>query len=170
MTGRWSEKSSKMSEQDGLVGEREAFNELGVLLYRLLGPGDDRLEFVASVTAVTNEQHIRAYNPDGKFPSGNGPFNDARGSYELSKAMKRLREASYREGSGTWFGVHVTVTASGSATAEYNYDDEPQWDAPVDPLVYVRDQEKFPRAEDKQPEWLKQRLAEGRARIFSQGT
>jgi hypothetical protein len=35
--------------------------------------------------------------------------------------------------------------------------------------VYVRDQEKFPRDEDKQPEWLKQRLAEGRARISSQG-
>jgi hypothetical protein len=159
-----------MSEQVGWVAEREAFNELGVLLYRLLGSGDDRLEFVASVTAVTNEQHIRAYNPGGKFLSPNGPFNDARGSYELSKAMKRLREASYREGSGTWFGVHVTVTASGSATVEYNYDDEPQWDAPVDPVVYVRDQEKFPRDEDRQPEWLKQRLAEGRARISNPST
>jgi hypothetical protein len=116
-----------------------------------------------------NEQHIRAYNPDGRFPSPDGPFNDASGSFELSDAMERLREASYREGSATWFGVRVTVTASGSATAEYNYDDEPRWFAPVDPVVYVRDQEKFPRDEDKQPEWLKQRLAEGRARISSQG-
>lgn len=159
-----------MSEQVGLAAERDAFNELAVLLYGLMGPGDDRVEFLATATAVTYEQQIRAYNPEGRFPSPNGQFNDASGSFELSDAMERLREASYREGSGTWFGVHVTVTASGSATAAYNYDEEPQWDAPVGPVVYVMDQEKFPRDEDKQPEWLKQKLAEGRARISSQST
>lgn len=59
--------------------------------------------------------------------------------------------------------MRITVTVSGSATAEYNYDDEPQWDAPVDPVVYVTDQEEFLCDEDKQPEWLRQQLAEGAA-------
>ena len=157
--------AQEMNKPVGLVAERDALNVLAVHLHRLISPGDDRVELLASVTAVVNEQHIRAYHPEGRFSSPDGPFNDASGSYELSKAMKRLREASYREGSGTWFGVRVTVTASGSVTAACNYDDEPPWFAPVDPVVYVRDQEKFPRDEDKQPEWLKQRLAEGLARI-----
>ena len=68
-----------MFEQDGLVAEREAFNELGLLLHRLLGTGDERLEFVASVTAVTNEQHIRAYNPDGKVSFSGGTVQRCEG-------------------------------------------------------------------------------------------
>ncbi len=57
------------------------------------------------------------------------------------------------------------MTPEGGATAEYNYDSEPEWDVPIDPIAYVTDQEKFPRHEEHQPDWLKQRLAEGRARL-----
>jgi|GEM_PF-6777512 len=69
-------------------------------------------------------------NPDGRFSSPKGAFNDADGSFELSQAMKELRRAAYKPGSGTWFSMNMVVTSKGSATAEYNYDDEPQWDSP----------------------------------------
>ena len=59
----------------------------------------------------------------------------------------------------------LRANADGSATAEYNYDEEPKWDVPVDPIAYVTDQDAFPRDEAHQPEWLKLKLAEGRARL-----
>ncbi|PRB42586.1 hypothetical protein CQ020_22700 [Arthrobacter sp. MYb23] len=150
-----------MNDQGGLIAERESFNNLGKLLHGLLGPGDDRVEFTANVTASTNEQHIYIYNPDGRFSSPKGAFNDADGSFELSQAMKELRRAAYKPGSGTWFSMNMVVTSKGSATAEYNYDDEPQWDFPVASAAYVHDQEKFPRDENHMPTWLKQKLQEG---------
>jgi hypothetical protein len=78
---------------------------------------------------------------------------------EASIALRKLRAASYRDGSGTWFGLRLTVLPDGTAKAEYNYDDEPEWDAPVDPVVYVNDLKKFPRDEEHQPEWLRQKVA-----------
>jgi len=154
-----------MGDNPGISAERDAFNALGVLLYSLLAAGDERIVLGVSATSSTNEQHLRAYNPEGRFESPEGRFNDARGSFELSKAMKALRSAQYRPGAGTWFSARITVNADGSATAEYNYDEEPKWDVPVDPIAYVTDQDVFPRDEAHQPEWLKQKLAEGRVRL-----
>ncbi|MDI2036943.1 hypothetical protein PJL15_04086 [Paenarthrobacter nitroguajacolicus] len=71
--------------------------------------------------------------------------------------------AAYKPGLGTWFSIKMVVTAAGSASAEYNYDDEPEWDFPVGGAAYVRDQEKYHRSEDMILGWLKQKLQEGRA-------
>ncbi|NHW47146.1 hypothetical protein HAV21_09630 [Paenarthrobacter sp. MSM-2-10-13] len=89
------------NQHDGLLQEQEAFDRLGVLLHGLLGPGDERIELTASVTTSTNEQHFYIFNPNGRFSSQNGPFNDHGGTSEVSRAIKDLREASYRVGLGT---------------------------------------------------------------------
>lgn len=154
-----------MTDQPGIRAEQEAFTELATMLYRLMKPGDTSIEYLVSATSSTDLQQFRAYNPNGKFETPSGRANSVRGSDELSDAMDRLRAASYREGAGTWFSARIVVTAEGGATANYNYDEEPDWDAPVDSIAYVTDQEKFPRDEDNQPEWLKQKLADGRQRL-----
>lgn len=152
-----------MSESGGLFAAKESVEEIGRLLQARLQPGDERIELTASMLAGTNMQQIRAFTPAGRFESPEGRFNDARGSYEISSALKRLRDVSYRRGSGTWFAVTFTVTAAGAATVEYEYDHEPDWGiAPPDPAAYVADLEKYPRDEDKRPDWLKQKLVEGR--------
>ncbi|PPG30293.1 hypothetical protein C5E10_12510 [Pseudoclavibacter sp. RFBG4] len=79
--------------------------------------------------------------------------------------MDALRAASYREGAGTWFSAKFTVTAAGAFTAEYNYDEEPEWTHEIDSIAYVTDQKHFPRDEEHQPEWEKAKLAEGRVWI-----
>ncbi|MEP6478866.1 MAG: hypothetical protein ABJB03_05710 [Rhodoglobus sp.] len=154
-----------MSENAGLIAEQEAFNELGMSLHRLLSDGDERIEYLATVLSPVTYERMRAYNPSGRFESPGGRFNSVDYPYAVSKALRALRAASYRDGVGTWFSARLQVTAAGAATAEYNYDDEPEWDAPVDSIAYVTDQEKFPRDEDKQPDWLKRKLAEGGERI-----
>lgn len=157
-----------MTDQSGIGAEQEAFTELAKLLYRLLKPGDTSIEYVVSATEPVGRHLLAAYNAGGKHSSPDGPFNDVpEASIELSDAMDRLRAASYREGAGTWFSARIVVTAEGGATAKYNYDEEPEWDSPLDPIAYVTDQAKFPRDVENQPEWLKQKLAEGRERLAS---
>jgi hypothetical protein len=83
----------------------------------------------------------------------------------LNLALDRLRQACYVEGKGTWFGIAVTVTRDGAATAEYNYDAEFEWNHTIEPTLYVREQEMFPRDLEHQPEWFQRRLAEGQAAL-----
>jgi hypothetical protein len=141
------------NQHNGLLQERETFDRLGLPLHDVLGPGDEQIELTAGVTTSTNEQHSLIFNPNGRFTSSNGSFNDHGGSSEVSRAIKDHRDASYRANSRTWFGILIVVTASGGATATYNFDDEPVWDFPMDPTVYVRDQLKYPRDDHRQPEW-----------------
>ena len=54
-------------------------------------------------------------------------------------------------------------------SATFNYDDEPDLGTSLDPVAYVYDAKTFPRDDVHQPEWLKQRIAEGRARLAARG-
>jgi hypothetical protein len=68
-----------------------------------------------------------------------------------------LRQVMYREGKGTWFSARFMVTRPQSLDVAFNYDDEPPWDAPIDPAHYARELEKFPRNDDATPGWLRDR-------------
>src|SRR5579859_6302452 len=158
-----------MSETTGLLAERDAFNAVGVALFRLLEEGDEQIEYLASLLAPVTYERVRAFNRAGTLEASEGRFNSVDFPYELSVALRKLRAASYRDGKGTWFSARIVVTPDGAATAEYNYDDEPDFGPEgVDSVAYVNDAKKFPRDEAHQPEWLRQRLAEGRARISGQ--
>ena len=149
-----------MVESTGLVAEQQALDALVDAVRGELSPGDERLVLLASSVAPTSFLRLRAINPDGQLEADGERFNSVSIPIEASIAIRKLRAASYRDGSGTWFGVRLTVHADGTAKAEYNYDDEPEWDAPVDPVVYVNDLKKFPRDEEHQPEWLRRKVAE----------
>lgn len=152
----------------GLVAEQAAFKSVCKGLFGLMAEGETRIEYLATVLSAVTYERVRSYTPEGPLESPEGRFRSVRIPSDLSRALRRdLRPASYHEGAGTWFSARIIVTAEGSATANYNYDQEPEWDAPVDSIAYVTDQEKFPRDEENQPEWLKQKLSEGRERLAS---
>jgi hypothetical protein len=79
--------------------------------------------------------------------------------------VNRLHDVMYKPGVGAWFTVRVAVTADGQVVTEFDYTNEPEFSYPLSPEGYVEDQYFYPMAEDRQPEWLKQRLAEGYAEI-----
>lgn len=66
--------------------------------------------------------------------------------------IRRLRRSMYQEEAGTWFRASLAVSRAGEVAAADNYDEEPIWAFPVDPIAYVTDQEKFPRDEANQPD------------------
>ncbi|MEP9395109.1 hypothetical protein ABLE94_23020 [Gordonia sp. VNK1] len=78
--------------------------------------------------------------------------------------LTAMRDAMYQPGLGTWFSAVLRVDPSGGIDGEFNYDDEPQWAAPVDPIAYVTDAKKYPRDVKLQPEWLQAKLADGHGR------
>ncbi|MBB5643550.1 hypothetical protein [Cryobacterium roopkundense] len=159
-----------MAEVQGLGLQGEAFNALGKVLFGMLADGDDRIEYSASMTAPVTSSDVMIFNATGQFETPDGRVNSSEEPDELYDALKALRAACYRPGTGTWFSIRVVVLATGAGTAEYNYDNEPDFGlGGIDPICYVTDQDRFPRDEDKQPEWLKLRLAEGRAGIAARG-
>lgn len=84
---------------------------------------------------------------------------------EVDDLVEQLRDVMYRDGAGTWFTFVMTITAPAAVTSRFEYDEEPGWTADVDPVAYVTDQHRYPRDVDRQPAWLRDRLAEGWARI-----
>ena len=84
--------------------------------------------------------------------------------HEASDLLEELREVMYSRGVGTWFSATFCVTREGSgetsAKASFNYDEEPKWNFPVDPVQYAVDLEDFPRDEENTPDWLRERLSE----------
>ncbi|WP_068494061.1 hypothetical protein [Pseudoclavibacter helvolus] len=154
-----------MNVEQGFFAEKAASDDLARALSEQLRPGDEAMVLLCSATAPVSRNRMRAIRADGRSVEGGVRYESLRTPASLSPARKALRAASYREGAGTWFSAKFTVTAAGAFTAEYNYNDEPEWDVPVDSIAYVTDQKHFPRDEEHQPEWLKAKLAEGRVRI-----
>ena len=149
-----------MVEGRGLYAEHEASSELGQAMRETLSSGDHRVVLTASMLSPLSSERMRAYNDEGEFEGPEGRFNSVRIPIEVTIALEKLRSASYRDGVGTWFGVVAQVLPDGQFTTEYDYDNEPAWPHPIDPVTYVNDLKRFPREEQHRPAWLKQKIAE----------
>lgn len=149
-----------MAESGGLLEQKEALDDLYALLHAQVGPGDTELQLrVVAITVVTGTIRVLAFNPQGRYETAEGRANSPHLPLEVHGLLKRLRSAMYREGAGTWFSARISVTPGGSATAEFDYDSEPQWDVELAPRDYVADLARFPRDADHMPAWLTARLA-----------
>lgn len=156
----------------GLDNEQASFNALGRALYILIQPGDTRIEYEINLLHGVGFARTRVFTPAGQKEHKGERYESITTPFAVLKSAQDLRAARYREGNGTWFSAKIVVTAQGSASAEYNYDTEPEGfpgDVVTDPAAYVEDQEFFPRNLSAQPEWLRQRLAEGQASIEASG-
>ncbi|KXP05313.1 hypothetical protein [Tsukamurella tyrosinosolvens] len=111
----------------------------------------------AGVLAAVARYQLYLESLDGTRESimGRG-FNDG--------AIGDLRAAMYQPGVGTWFSGEIRIDRSGAVDARFDYDSEPAWDAPVDPIAYAYDADQFPRALEHQPVWLREQIAQGRER------
>ncbi|MEH0110215.1 hypothetical protein V6N00_10930 [Tersicoccus sp. MR15.9] len=129
---------------------------LGRQLHALIPDGFDVITYTTSKTLSFYRETLVATSEDGRRESL--LVDD-----EVTVLSSELRDVMYRQGPGTWFGAVVTVTSRGKLDAQYNYDDEPYWDFPVDPKTYVTDLETYPRDDAHMPEWLQQKVRDHEA-------
>jgi len=115
------------------------------------------IEYRRTVLSATSEGRLRiAYGERTEQPLA---------PRDVAKLAKQLRDVMFQEGSGTWYTFTLTMTPPASVTSQFDYDNEPEWDVPVDPIAYVTDQHTHPRDLEHQPPWLREKLADGWARI-----
>lgn len=77
-----------------------------------------------------------------------------------SNSIVRLRREMYQTGRGTWLSATFAVNSQGGVNADFNYDVEPPWSAPINPELYIQEIATFPRLPDAVPDWLKRRVAD----------
>ena len=155
-----------MNEPQGFTSDEQLVLErIGAEVRKVFSEGDKRVLLEINALAKVSALVALAINPDGRHITSEGRANDADVSDDIFGLVADLRKACYRENSGTWFSARIDVADSGEVSASYNYNDEPKWDAPPDPVAYVNDIEVFPRDEAHQPEWLKKQLTAGNEKI-----
>ncbi|MFD0692098.1 immunity protein YezG family protein [Actinomadura fibrosa] len=77
---------------------------------------------------------------------------------DLDEIFDELRAMMYERGKGAWFTVEFRLSRSGRFSIDYDFDNEPEWAAPVVPESYVEDLERFPREPENIPAWLQEKL------------
>ena len=140
---------------------QQAFNALGVRLFRLLRPGEVRVVYTVAMVAEQVDQRVHAFGPDGDERSAEGTYRVVAGSDDLADAAGWLRKYSADPVRGAWFTAQVRVGADGAASIRTWLDDQPAIDV-SDPTAWIADLETYPRSPEHVPAWLEERLAEGR--------
>ena len=75
-------------------------------------------------------------------------------SEDFAGLFADLRRLMYRPGEGTWFSARLTVSDQGDYRCDYDFDNEPRFDPPATPELYLKDLQAFPRDASRIPAWV----------------
>ena len=134
----------------------ELMQRVGHELVRAAPAGWVTVSMVYRRVGRTAESQATGRAPDGTLL-------DVRVDRTALRALKELRAAMARPGTGAWLTAWVHVSRDGRMTWDLDRDHEPEWFVPVSPLHYLQEQEEFPRDEEHIPGWMRERLDEARA-------
>jgi hypothetical protein len=147
--------TSSTSDDDpvggGIIGEMVAQDALAREVLSHLPAGYDRIELEFSAVGPVAQASMWSTQSDGSE-------NSVKDLSAIVAAARALRAAMYRENSGTWFSMKMTVTAERSMDVSYNYDELPWSNFDYSPDAYTADLEQFPRDDAHIPAWLRAQL------------
>jgi hypothetical protein len=133
--------------------EREAVNGAVRALRSAAPEGWERLGFEFRATIGIDSASFEVVNADGTARTALPPG-------QAVGKMDELRRVMYQRGKGAWFTARLEVERSGRFSAEFDYDGEPDFTPPLTPSAYALDLERFPRADEHIPSWLRAKLRE----------
>lgn len=108
--------------------------------------------------------NVLAYEVASTSKNAEGRFaGEVRQPPRLIERMQELRERMYDEAPdrGAWLSARFTLRRGAEPEASFNYDDDPKWSPELHPMMFVRDLEAFPRAEEHVSPWLREVVARG---------
>lgn len=115
-----------------LVAQQEAQPALAAAAVGMITADAVAVVIRTSRTAPTSMNEYYLEKDDGELE-----LDSVRRPREFDvRVLSNLRTAMYQEGLGTWFSAVIRVDRDGQVDATFNYDDEPEWDAPIDPIAY----------------------------------
>lgn len=88
-----------------------------------------------------------------KYTRPNGDVEPFSPPSKLIDSLMDLREFMATLGKGAWLSLRLELTKDAKYSFKYNYDERPNWLAPVDDEAYVVDLQKFPRPPEAIPAW-----------------
>jgi hypothetical protein len=74
--------------------------------------------------------------------------------------LRELRHRMYVAGEGTWYSMTLDIDPDRTATATYNYDDEPTFDPAPEAAAYLHDLQRYKRKDNHVPSWMRDKLNE----------
>ncbi len=85
-----------------------------------------------------------------------GPIKEGR----ALALLRELRHRMYVAGEGTWYSMTLDIDPDRTATATYNYDDEPTFDPAPEAAAYLHDLQRYKRKDNHMPSWMRDKLDE----------
>jgi hypothetical protein len=145
--------SDELDEMPPMLRQQYVLDEFARTLADQVQGTWSRLIYLTNAAGGQQENQLEIHRPDGTVESASPP----RAVIPLNR---QLRAAMYSPEAGTWFSAAITVDAGTGVSADFNYDDEPQWHGPVAAQSYADDARRYPRSAGATPDWLRRRLAE----------
>ncbi|MBB5955978.1 hypothetical protein FHS29_002559 [Saccharothrix tamanrassetensis] len=142
-----SQPATPLSEQE----QQQLVRLIGRAMLPALPPGwaKVRAEYRAA------GRHIEV---DLAFAAADGQWRPVRPPMDVVQLFGQLRTGMYAADRGTWLSAVYEIEAPSQFAVDFNAEDEPRWrNAP--PVIGFQDELRtFPRADDRIPDWLRQRV------------
>ncbi|GAB3691833.1 hypothetical protein [Nocardiopsis oceani] len=129
----------------------ECIQDLARSLVSAVPEGWQQLTYLARPIGALDDGMLAVQGADGQVRQIQVP-DDVPGKVDV------LKQAGFQEGKGTWLSMLVSVHHSGQMNVEYNHDTQPEISPEPNPLVYLQEMRRFPRADDQIPDWMRSRL------------
>jgi hypothetical protein len=139
-------------------------SRIGLALTEVAPAGWDLIDLRASMTVDTAQLSLVALLKDGREAALSRLPDDAH--QRIMETMAELRRLLYRQGEGTWFSMRLGAKPETYSVA-YDYHHAPPWQPPLDPEMYLRDFDAFPRDLIHIPDWLLAELRRARPDRFT---
>ncbi|MEU4767760.1 hypothetical protein AB0H12_31365 [Actinosynnema sp. NPDC023794] len=107
------------------------------------------LEFTSTVAVDGATLQVTRTSGEVAYPSVPGKAVD-----DLHDLRAAMREAD----KGSWFTARMKVLRPGKYVIDFDYDNEPPFDPPLQPSAYWVDFDYFPRSPEHTPDWLRTML------------
>jgi hypothetical protein len=105
--------------------------------------------------------NVMAYELASSAKDAEGRFAGEVRLAEMTKRLQDLREQMYEEDRGAWLSARFVLHREAEPEVTFNYDENPRWSPELHPMMFVRDLEAFPRADEYVPEWLREMVERG---------
>lgn len=105
--------------------------------------------------------NVLAYELAAAAKTAEGRFAGEVRLADMTERLQELREQMYEEDRGAWLSARFVLHREAEPEVTFNYDENPQWSPDLHPMMFVRDLEAFPRADEHVPDWLREMVERG---------